>query len=147
MDNDMNDNKSFSVTVNCNPDEVFLDGEKNNDPIIKPPKDGIKTRPFIQEWRNETKVKTETRGRKPLNKTKDAVGPQRCKICDSTFTCSTTLGTHKFKVHHIGGEVCSQCQKVEDPQDRPGEKDQTGGIHGEYEVTRRTEFSKGKSKL
>ena len=44
MDNDMNDNKSFSVTVNCNPDEVFLDGEKNNDPIIKPPKDRIKTR-------------------------------------------------------------------------------------------------------
>ena len=112
MDNDMNDNKSFSVTVNCNPDEVFLDGEKNDDPIIKPPKDGIKTRPLIQKWRDETKVKTETRGRKPLNKTKDAVGPQKCKICDSTFNCSTTLGTHKFKVHHIGGEVCSQCQKV-----------------------------------
>ena len=111
-DNDMNDNNSFSVTVNCNPDDVFIGGAKKNDPIIKPTKDERNTRPLIQRWRDETRVKTETRGRKPLNKTKEDAGPQKCKICDATFKCSTTLGTHKFKVHHIGGEVCDQCQKV-----------------------------------
>ena len=41
--------------------------------------------------------------------------------------------------------VCSQSQEAEDPPDRTGEKDQTGEKHGEYEVTRRTEFSKGKT--
>ena len=119
---DLNDNSSFTVTVNVNPDHIFLDGVKKNLSVIKPEKDGNKPNdngniatPLIKDYvkpQMGPRVKVETRGRKSLDQTKSVVGPQKCNICDATFNCSITLGTHMFKVHHIGGEVCGLCQKV-----------------------------------
>ena len=92
--NDVNDNRSFSVTVNVNPEDIFLGGVKKNLSVIKPEKDGNKPNdngniatPMIKDYvkpHMEPRVKVETRGRKPLDQSKNLVGPQKCKICDAT---------------------------------------------------------------
>ena len=113
-DNDMNDS--------INLDEILLpSGRSDHDTLVKPEKKKATKETFNNlihiKLQKEPRLKTEggfveTRGRKSLDQTKAIVGPEKCKVCAATFSSITTLGTHQFKAHNIGGEVCGQCHKV-----------------------------------